>query len=102
MRWDGMGAERPPQAGLRERERLPGRRHHGNALPPWRGEPFASPPPRSYSAAVPILGKRGGTGRTPQTAALPAARGASGGDGAGAAPRLPRQQTPASRQKVRW
>lgn len=63
--WDGMGrdemgAGRPPQAGLRERERLPGRRHHGNALPPWRGEPCASPPPRRYRTAVPEPGGAGG------------------------------------------
>ncbi|XP_041274690.1 uncharacterized protein LOC121343515 [Onychostruthus taczanowskii] len=89
MRWDGMGWERlgagrPPQAGLRERERLPGRRHHGNALPPWRGEPFASPPPRSYFTAVRDPGEAGRDAQGPANRGAPCGtggerRGRSGG-----------------------
>ncbi|CAN8187763.1 unnamed protein product, partial [Coccothraustes coccothraustes] len=71
MGWERLGAGRPPQAGLRERERLPGRRHHGNALPPWRGEPFASPPPRSYFTAVPDPGEAGRDGQGPANSGAP-------------------------------
>nr|XP_030136900.3 collagen alpha-1(I) chain [Taeniopygia guttata] len=104
MGWDGMGWERGGRrrpgcgsgSGCQDAVTM------GTRCRPGGGSPSHRPLLAAIPRQCPILGKQRGTGRAPQTAALPAARGASGGDGAGAVPRLPRPQTPASRQKVPW
>ncbi|XP_031978911.1 uncharacterized protein LOC121669688 [Corvus kubaryi] len=103
MGWERLGVGRPPQAGLRERERLPGRRHHGNALPPGVGGALRiAPSSQLFHGSARSWGStEGREGPRKQRRSL-----RHGGRAVrterGPCLRLPRQQTPASRQKVRW
>ncbi|XP_038003092.1 translation initiation factor IF-2-like [Motacilla alba alba] len=104
MGWDGSGWERGGRrrpgcgsgSGCQDAVTM------GTRCRPGGGSPSHRPLPAAISRQGPSPGEQGGTARAPQTAALPAARGRAAGTERGPCPRLPRRETPASRQKVRW